>query len=138
NVYYYRVLAFDDDGETAYSNTVSATVGEPVAINHAAGFASHTDLTANGSATFTSGVAQLTDGGFGEGGTIFSEQKLDIRAFTTTFTFQFLDGTSPTADGMAFILQSNSPTALGQGGGGLAYAGIGNSVAVKFDLYSNS
>jgi Bacterial lectin/Fibronectin type III domain len=136
--YYYEVQGFDQDGETATSNIASATVGKPVSINHSTGFANPSDLTANGSAVFTNGVAQLTDGGFGEGGTVFSNQKLDCRAFTTTFTFQFLDGTDFTADGLSFILQSNSATALGQGGGGLGYAGIPNSVCVKFDLFDNS
>jgi hypothetical protein len=50
------------------------------------------------------------------------------------------------ADGLTFIIQSNSPTALGPTGGGLAYGpdtpgssgGIPNSIAVKFDLFSNA
>jgi Bacterial lectin/Fibronectin type III domain len=136
--YFYEVQGFDQDGETATSNVVSATVGEPISISHSTGFANPSDLTANGSAIFTNGAAQLTDGGFGEAGTVFSNQRVDIRSFSTTFTFQFLDGTGFTADGMSFILQSNGSTALGQPGGGLAYAGIPNSVAVKFDLYDNS
>jgi hypothetical protein len=55
-----------------------------------------------------------------------------VRKFTTTFTIQFL---SAEADGMTFTLQRLSNTALGGGGGGLGYAGIGQSAAIKFDLY---
>ena len=49
---------------------------------------------------------------------------------------------------MAFVIQNNGATALGPSGGGLGYgpdtagatpyAGMSKSVAVKFDLYSNS
>jgi hypothetical protein len=143
NVYSYEVQAFDQFGNTAVSNIVRVTVGEPVVIDHSGGFASNSDLQANGSATFTGGVARLTDGGVGEAGTIFSDQKTDIRSFTTTFTFLMLD---PMADGMTFIIQTNSPNAIGFPGGGLAYGsdtpggpqGIPHSVAIKFDLFDNA
>jgi hypothetical protein len=141
--YYYEVKGVDTDGETALSNIVHATVGQPIGINHAAGFNDSSGLTANGSASFTSSpfttptVAQLTDGGFGEASSIFSNQALDVRSFTTTFTFQMYNGTSPFgADGLAFVIQGNSPTALGGGGGGLGYQGINNSVAVYFRAFA--
>src|SRR5262249_14445673 len=41
------------------------------------------------------------------------------------------------ADGFTFILETNSPTALGGGGGALGYQGIPNSVAIKFDVFDN-
>jgi hypothetical protein len=144
--YYYRVQGFNQNSETAISNVISAIVGMPVAVNHAVGFASHNDLTATqnyGSVgVWTNGVAQLTDPGanFFQEGSIFTNQRLDIRSFTTTFNFQFLNGQPQfnfSADGMAFVLQNNSPSALGIPGGGLGYQGIGKSVAVKFDLYNN-
>src|SRR5262249_16128145 len=121
NVYYYQVEGFGISGQTAFSNVVRDTVGEPVVIDHSAGFANPNDLTANGVAAFTSGVARPDDGGTGEAGTVFSNQKTDIRSFTTTFSFQMHDGTGFSADGMTFIIQSNSPTALGFSGGGLGY-----------------
>jgi hypothetical protein len=148
-VYSYEVQAFDQFGNTPLSNVVTVTVGEPVVVDHSGGFANHNDLTANGTTTFPSGVAQLTDGGGGETGTFFSDQKTDIRSFTTTFTIQMHNGSSPMADGMTFIIQPNSPTELvADGGGGLGYGadnfvsaggavGMPNSVAVKFDLFNN-
>jgi hypothetical protein len=146
NVYFYQVEALDQFGDMEFSNVVRVTVGEPVVIDHSGGFANSSDLAANGSATFTNGVARLTDGGGGEAGTIFSDQKTDVRSFTTTFTFRMHDGTSPMADGMTFIIQASSPNAIGGTGGGLAYGsdtpggpqGIPNSVAVKFDLFDNA
>jgi hypothetical protein len=147
-VYYYQVQGFGINSQTASSNVVRDTVGEAVVIDHSTGFSNSSDLTANGSAVFTNGVAQLTDGGGSEAGSVFSDQKTDIRSFTTTFTIQMSPGTSPMADGMTFVIQSNSPNALGFPGGGLGYGadtpvseggpvGIPNSVAVKFDLFNN-
>src|SRR5262249_46858907 len=93
-------------------------------------------------------VARLTRGEqFGAAGRIFTASRVGITDFTTTFTFQITPGTSPMADGMAFVIQSNSPTALGPAGGGLGYGldhpdpsfrGIRNSIAVKFDIFNNS
>jgi hypothetical protein len=105
-------------------------------IDFSGGFGTGTGLTANGSAKFVSGSAQLTDGGLFEAGSVFANMSVPINQFTAHFTFQ-LQGTSPIADGVTFTIQSNSPTALGANGGGLGYAGIPNSVAVKFDTFNN-
>src|SRR5262249_50824246 len=40
------------------------------------------------------------------------------------------------ADSVSFVMQAGGTGALGGGGGGGGYAGIGNSFAIKFDLYS--
>jgi hypothetical protein len=143
NKYFFQVEAFNKNSTPAFSNIVHAFVGEPAIIDETPNFAGHSDLTANGSARFFDAgppfgiVALLTDGGGSEAGSMFSNPKLDIRGFTTTFTFALLNGTNPSADGMTFIIQGNSPTSLGAGGGGLGYFGIPNSVAIKFDLFNN-
>jgi len=41
-------------------------------------------------------------------------------------------------DGIAFLIQDSSPTALGLGAGGMGFLGITDSVAVMFDTYQNS
>ena len=41
------------------------------------------------------------------------------------------------ADGFAFVIQSQSETALGLPGKGLGYEGINNSLAVEFDTFFN-
>jgi hypothetical protein len=129
--YFYRVITVAGS-DSAMSNTTTATVG-PVNVTHGSGFANHADLTANGNTTFPSNTIQLTDGMNGEAGTVFTNTAVGIRRFTSSFTIQ----QSGIADGMAFIIQSNSSTALGNGGGGLGYSGIGNSVAIKFDLFNH-
>jgi hypothetical protein len=72
---------------------------------------------------------------------------VNVQAFTTDFTFQQAPGSNPTGDGLAFVLQNASPAAQGPAGGGLGYGpglaaqtggGIGNSIAIKFDVYDNS
>jgi len=89
-----------------------------VTIDHSGGFASHSDLKSNGSAAFVGSVARLTDGGFFEAGSIFSNSTVPITAFTTSFAFQLHGGTNPSADGITWIAQTGAATALGPAGGG--------------------
>ena len=71
------------------------------------------------------------------GSSAFFTTPVNVQSFTTNFSFQM---TSAVADGMAFVIQNGAATALGTGGGGsgLGYQGIGNSVAVKFDIYNSA
>ncbi len=138
--FFYRVRGFNAPspdfpaGDSADSNTVTATIG-PVSISHGSGFADHSDLMANGHAVFTGTVVQLTDGNGGfQAASVFSTNVVAIRKFTTSFTIQQIGD----ADGMTFVVQGNSATALGGSGGNLGYAGIiPNSVAIKFDLFNH-
>ena len=116
----------------------------PSSINFAAGFPSATGLQVNGSGKVNSGNLELTDGGGYEAGSAFWTTPVNIQAFTTNFTFQL---TSAVADGFTFTIQNAGTTALGVYGGGLGYGvnpnggttgGIGKSVAVKFDIFSNA
>jgi hypothetical protein len=120
--------------------TISAS-GSP-SVNYGSGFNS-TGLALNGSAKLSGTRLRLTDGGNNEVGGGFYTTPLNVQSFTTDFSFQL---TNPGADGFAFVVQSVGPAALGPGGGGLGYGpdasggtpGIPNSLAVKFDLYSNA
>ncbi|HEX4385096.1 MAG TPA: hypothetical protein VH083_19190, partial [Myxococcales bacterium] len=78
---------------------------------------------------------RLTDGGGAQARSAFVSTAMNVQAFTSDFTFQL---TSPSADGFAFVIQNNLPTAVGSAGSGLGYQGIGKSVAVKFDLYNSA
>jgi hypothetical protein len=67
---------------------------------------------------------------------------MNVQSFNTTFTFQL---TNPNADGFTFTIQNGDVTALGSHGAGLGYgkfstltAFIPISLAIKFDLFSNS
>jgi hypothetical protein len=97
-------------------------------------------ITVNGSAVIISGssLLRLTDN-FGQAGSAFSDTPVNITQFKTSFVFQLHGGTFPVpADGITFTIQANGPTALGGGGNGQGYEGIGRSVAIKFDTFNNA
>jgi hypothetical protein len=102
---------------------------------YGAGFSPASGLELNGSAALTGGSLELTDGGLGEAGSAYYATPVNIQAFSTDFNFQL---TNAAADGFTFTIQNAGPTALGGHGGGLGYAGIHDSVAIKFDLYNNA
>jgi hypothetical protein len=130
-------LAAQVGGNTAYVGFTAGTTGAARAvqdilswtfdsaagnsIDHSAGFATHDDLQSNGDASFptTGPVAQLTDGqtglgGLGEAGSVFTRARVDIRQFTTTFTFQMKPGTNPIGSGLTFTIE-NAPPGLDYG-----------------------
>jgi hypothetical protein len=89
----------------------------------------------NGATVTSGGLLQITNGGSVENRSAWFNTKVPVQAFTTDFTFQQLN---PSGDGMTFTIQNQGTTADGAAGGGLGYQGIGTSVAVKFDIFSNS
>jgi hypothetical protein len=91
-------------------------------------------MTFNGSTDLDDFRLQLTNGGNNEAGSAFYTTPVNVNAFTTDFTFQL---SNPVADGITFTIQGVGPTALGSNGGGLGFATIQNSMAIKFDLFSN-
>lgn len=131
--YWFRVRASNALGTSGYSNVASATTSFQLP-NLTFPTWNTTDLTFNGSSNINNGTAQLTPATGNQVGAVWSRNQVDVRKFTTTFTFQFL---SSDADGMTFAVQRVSNTVLGGGGGSLGYAGIGQSAAIKFDLYPN-
>jgi hypothetical protein len=111
-----------------YSSGLSSAVNDPSGFSSGAGF----NLLG---VTVTNGTLQLTDGGTYEANAVWTATPLNVQKFATDFTFL---ETAAAADGFAFVIQNAGPSARGGLGGGLGYQGIGSSVAVKFDLYSNS
>ena len=58
--------------------------------------------------------------------------------FAATFQWQISrNGQAAGADGFAFVVQNASGLALGDGGSGIGYNGIANSLAVEFDTLQN-
>jgi len=112
--------------------TISSTA--PV-VNYATQF-STTGLYFNG-AKVVNNALQLTDGGGAEGHSVWFTTRVNVQKFTTDFDFL---QTSATADGFAFVVQGAPKNiyAVGGNGASLGYGLIPNSVAVKFDLYSNA
>ena len=101
-------------------------------------------LSLNGSATPSNGRIILA-GTQGGAGSAWNGAKIDpTRSFTTSFAFN-IDGAT---DGVAFVVQTESATALGNTGGCLGYGTaptptmdvppIAPSVDVEFDTWSNS
>jgi hypothetical protein len=132
------------------SGVASATytlVAAGTGINYGSGFGSTAGLTLNGAATNAGGSSlEVTTGSTYQIGTAFYNTPMNIQTFATDFTFQL---TNAHADGFTFAIQNTALTAIGGGGGGLGYGtapnpsdgggpGIGNSVAVKFDIYNNA
>ena len=108
-------------------------------INFGAGFSAN-GMQFNGHAALNGTRLQLTDTSVSaEVASAFWTTPVNITSFTNDFTFQL---TSASADGFTFTLQNSKPTAIGPYGGGLGYGGtsggIPNSIAVKFDLFSNA
>jgi hypothetical protein len=146
--YFYRVTGFNvNPDDQATSAAVQATIGPVSDIDHslaAGGFANHSDLQASGSALFSEAeqLLRLTNNS-GQTASAFTVQRMGYRGgFTTTFTVRLHEGTQPDiGDGFTFTLQEIGPSALantvGSTDGRLGYQGIGNSVAIKFDVRNN-
>ena len=130
-----KAIAFaNGEASTVATATYTLTSGSACTlIDYSAGF-TPASLSLNGGAAVKGSLLQLTDGGLYEARSAFYSTLVPVSEFTTDFQFQLLN---PMADGITFTIQSAGPDALGQSGGGLGYAGIPKSVALKFDLYNN-
>lgn len=69
-------------------------------------------------------------------GAVWYNKKVSAGAFQTQFQFS-IQG-NPEADGLCFVIQNESPTALGWHGGFNGFAGIQKGVAVMFDYSPGS
>lgn len=86
------------------------------------------------------GDLRLTPSTFNTGGAGYSTTAISLGAgatFSTSFQFRMSQaaGIDP-ADGFTFVV-SKATAGLGGLGGGMGYAGVGNSVAIEFDTYNN-
>jgi hypothetical protein len=104
-----------------------------------------TMLDRNGSADLITApdgqrILRLTPGGFRQTGSAWAKPKLDLtKSFESRFKVYLHHGDTGTgADGIAFLVQSDGPQALGGWGGGLGFRGIRHSVAVEFDTFRNT
>jgi hypothetical protein len=90
---------------------------------------------AGGQASINGTRLRITDGGIYEARSAYFGTKLNIQQFTTNFNFQY---TNASGDGFTFTIQGGASTEVGAYGGSLGYAGVPNSLAVKFDLFDNN
>jgi Legume lectin domain len=101
-------------------------------------------FTLTGSAHQIGNRLRLTNW-YSQAGTAFLTDRISLAenaSFSTRFSFQISssngagDADGPGADGLAFVIQTLSNN-VGGAGGGIGYAGIGQSVAIEFDTYYN-
>jgi hypothetical protein len=109
--------------------------GVPAVIDFRRGFTGGpTGLQLNNGAAVVDGRLRITTNTTGLARSAFTVRPVNVASFNADFTFQ---NSNATADGFTFALQRSAPTALGASGGGLGYAGIPGSIAVKFDIFSS-
>lgn len=126
-----------------------------VATAHAAPF-SYSDFSSTAGLQLNGAAAAATDGGgrkvlrvtpsaFNQSGSAFSTTAISLSnaaSFSTFFNFNINtpdgigDDDGQGADGLVFVVQPNSNSA-GGAGGGLGYDGIDNSIGIEFDTYNN-
>lgn len=108
-------------------------------------FSSTAGLQVNGNAAQVGNVLRVTPSTFSQGGSVFSTNTVSLASsasFSTYFQFRFTnpggacDGQGCGADGLAFVVQTLSNN-VGGIGGGIGYAGIGNSLGIEFDTWNN-
>ncbi|HZZ30144.1 MAG TPA: Calx-beta domain-containing protein [Pirellulales bacterium] len=153
--YYYWITAVTKQGATNFESAASnevviapTSLSFPYFFTHQSyalvGFPTSQSnlLSLNGwnieNVGFYGTYMQLTDGGTNQTDSFFTQNPVSVGRFTTNFTFEQIPTInyvgSDIGSGLTFTIQGDGPTALGADDSGLGYAGIGNSVAVKFDL----
>jgi serine/threonine protein kinase len=108
-------------------------------------------LQVNGDAQIKRRQLVLTEDKAESRGSVFYRKPVQLsQGFMTWFRFKINSGTGKPGDGFAFIIQNDSPKALGSKGGGLGYAAdtkrktqgpawksaIKKGVAVEFDTFA--
>jgi hypothetical protein len=135
-------LALGIAATTAPAVAYAAGDGNPLVDFHSFNGASRM-LDRNGTADIiVSGrsrqrILRLTTGGYRQAGSAWAKPRIDLnQSFESSFK-AYLHHSAPGADGIAFLVQTEGPRALGGWGGGLGYRGIRHSVAVEFDTFQN-
>jgi hypothetical protein len=141
---FYTFTVTGVSGSVSHSTTAALAIAQDTGgrINLGSGF-SAAGLQLNGHATLNGTRLQLTGTtSINQAASAFWNTPMNVQSFNTTFTFQL---TNPNADGFTFTIQNGDVTALGSHGAGLGYgkfstltAFIPISLAIKFDLFSNS
>jgi uncharacterized repeat protein (TIGR03803 family) len=124
---------------TTATFVINNTGPEVCTINYANGFSPANGLQINHGATISGTELLLTNNQTFANTSAFATKRIQVGATAVSdFHFRFDGANADSADGFAFVVQANSPAAVGSYGGGLGYAGIPNSMALKFDLHNNA
>ncbi len=111
-------------------------------------FSSINDFTLVGSAMQYQNKIRLTTNDIWQAGAMWYNKKQFItKGFETIFNFEITNQTSISlgegADGIAFLIQNDNSSAIGDYGGAIGYGhhsnvdGISNSIAIEFDTWQN-
>ncbi|MDQ2676275.1 MAG: L-type lectin-domain containing protein [Actinomycetota bacterium] len=102
-------------------------------------FSDVSKLKLNGDAEQSGDLLRLTSADSDETGTAFTKKAVlnKKKSFKTEFNFSMHDSSTSPGDGMAFVIHSSGKSVVGDGGGGLGFGSIGDSVAVEFDTFDN-
>jgi hypothetical protein len=99
-------------------------------------FSSPQGLSLQNDAAVVGADIRVVDAGDFRSGAVWTANKMPIaKGFTTTFTFNLLDGHS---DGISFVIQNSSAAPPLTTGHLMGYTGIPNSLAVELDTYRNA
>ena len=137
------IASYAGDSTHAASTSPEQALTGPQPVNGGSSFTGLGAVKLNGGASVQDGVLQLTDGKSFEARSAFYPTRVPVYNFQTSFEFQIPNQDS---DGLAFVVQSNGPNAIGSNGGGIGYglspgatsgASIVNSLAVIFDPHNN-
>jgi hypothetical protein len=99
-------------------------------------FQNRPHLNLNGDSSSQTGELALTLPQLNQAGAIWFDEALDLsKGFDSSFTFSITQSADAGADGLAMVFQQDSPYALGRGGKGLGYDGLGKGFAVELDTH---
>lgn len=131
-------------GIALFAGALASTAAQATTISYA-DFSSTAGLTLNGNAAQAGNVLRVTPATFSQAGSVFATNPISLAAnvsFSTAFQFRFTnpggacDGQGCGADGLVFMVQTNS-NSVGGLGGGIGYDGVPNSVGIEFDTWNN-
>ena len=130
----------DTSGGTATSAPVTIWVFAPgPQVIDYTGFSSATGLILQEQAATTDNRLRLTAATPGQRGAAwFNTKRYLAEGFEMTFEFQIANRTGDGGEGFAFVIQGNPTPLLGNGGSGLGYDGVPNSLAIEFDTRQNT
>lgn len=101
-------------------------------------FLNRPGLKLNGDASDEVGELVLTRPAENQVGAVWFERDVDVEnGFFTSFTFRVTNVENEGGEGFAFVLQSQNPYSIGNGGSGLGFDGLGKGLAVEFDAVTS-
>lgn len=109
-------------------------------------FSTTSGLSLNGGAAQAGNALRVTNANYWQSGSVFSTNTISLASnasFSTAFKFAFSSAggscdsaTTCGADGLVFVVQTNS-NSVGGAGVGIGYAGLPRSVGIEFDTWNN-